>query len=182
MAAPGSRNTHVALTLIWIIAAMVAVTYAAVPLYRLYAKVTGYGGTKASAMAAPGAILKREVTVRFDSNASPNLPWVFKPLQIAETMHIGEVELARFHVQNNAKTPVTAVAAFNLAPFAAGPYFQKLHCFCFTKQTLGPGESKDFAVSYFIDPKMAADRQLDGVKTLTLSYTFFRRDDLAVDK
>jgi cytochrome c oxidase assembly protein subunit 11 len=179
---PGSRNTRVALYLIWSIAAIVAITYAAVPLYKLYAKLTAYGGTAASASAAPGTILARKMTLQFDSNAAPGLPWSFKPLQLAETLHVGEVQLARFRVQNNAKTAVTAVAAFNVAPFAAARYFQKLHCFCFTKQTLEPGESKDYAVSYFIDPKIAKDHDLDDLKTLTLSYTFFRRDDLAVDK
>jgi len=179
---PGSRNTRVALYLIWALAAMVAVTYAAVPVYKLYVRVTGYDGTGASARAAPNAILARKVTLSFDSNVAPDLPWSFKPLQASQTVHIGEIQLARFRVQNNAKTPVTATASFNIIPFASASYFRKLQCFCFAKQTLGPGETRDFAVSYFVDPKMAKDRGADHVKAMTLSYTFFRRDDLAVDK
>ncbi|MFZ1991765.1 MAG: cytochrome c oxidase assembly protein [Alphaproteobacteria bacterium] len=179
---PGSRNTRVALYLIWTLAAMVAITYAAVPVYKLYVKVTGYDGTGSSATIAPGTILSRKVTLTFDSNVAPGLPWSFKPLQPSQIMHIGEVELARFRVQNNAKTPVTGVASFNITPFESASYFRKIHCFCFTKQTLGPGETRDFAVSYFVDPKLDKDKAADDVKTMTLSYTFFRRDDLAVDK
>jgi len=179
---PGGRNTRVALYLIWTLAAMVAITYAAVPIYKLYVKLTGYDGTGSSATMAPGTILSRKVTLQFDSNVAPGLPWSFKPLQVSQTLHIGEIQLARFRVQNNANTPVTAVASFNIIPFESASYFRKIHCFCFTKQTLGPGETKDFAVSYFVDPKMAKDHAADEVKAMTLSYTFFRRDDLAVDK
>ena len=178
----GSRNTRIALYLLWTIAAMVAITYAAVPLYRLYVKVTGYDGTGSSATIAPGTILNRKVTLQFDSNVAPGLPWTFKPLQVSQSLHIGEVQLARFRVQNNAKVPVTAAASFNITPFESASYFRKIHCFCFTKQTLGPGESRDFAVSYFVDPQMAKDAAADDVKIMTLSYTLFRRDDLAVDK
>lgn len=166
----------------WMIAAMVVVTFAAVPLYKLYVKVTGYGGIAQSADAAPSAVLKRKVTVEFDSNTAPNLPWSFKPAQGSETIRIGAQGVARFHVQNNAKAPVAAVASFNIVPFAAAAYFETTQCFCFVKQTLAPGEAKDISVSYFVDPAFAKDGQLDGVKTLTLSYTFFRRDDLVVDK
>jgi len=179
---PGSRNTRIALMLIWTVAGMVALTYISVPLYKLYCKVTGYGGTTQSAAAAPGEILNRKMTVRFDSNAQPDLPWTFKPDQISQTVHIGEVALARYHIKNNASVPITASAAFNVAPPDIGKYFDKLYCFCFTAQTLQPGEEKELSVSYFIDPKLAQEHRLDSVKTTTLSYTFFRRDDLAVDK
>ena len=178
----GSRNTRLALYLIWTLAAMVAITYAAVPVYKLYVKVTGYDGTGSAAAAAPGAILARKVTLAFDSNVAPGLPWSFKPLQSTQIMHLGEVELARFRVQNNANRPITAVASFNILPFESASYFRKIQCFCFTKQTLAPGEARDFAVSYFVDPKMAKDHAADAVQAMTLSYTFFRRDDLAVDK
>lgn len=161
---------------------MVALTFAAVPLYRLYVKVTGYGGLKQSAAIAPGAILKRTMTVQFDSNVASGLPWTFKPLAASQTLRIGELGEARFRVQNNAKTPVTAAATFNVLPFEAASYFRKVQCFCYTAQTLAPGEARDFAVSYFIDPRIAKDRDLDRIKSLTLSYTFFRRDDLVVDK
>lgn len=179
---PGSRNTRVALYLIWTLVAMVAITYAAVPVYKLYVKVTGYDGTGSAATIAPGTVLPRKVTLQFDSNVAPGLPWTFKPLQVSQTLHIGEMQLARFRVQNRAKTPVTAVASFNIIPFESASYFRKVQCFCFTEQTLAPGETRDFAVSYFVDPKMAKDSAADDVKTMTLSYTFFRRDDLAVDK
>jgi cytochrome c oxidase assembly protein subunit 11 len=178
---PGSRNTRVALLLIWAVAGMVTLTYVAVPVYRLYRKVTGYNGTAQSASAVPGRILSREITVRFDSNTQPNLPWTFKPDQISQTIHIGEVALAHFHVRNNASIPITASAVFNVDPPDVGKYFNKISCFCYTAQTLLPGEEKDLSVSYFIDPKLAQQRRLDGVQTATLSYTFYRRDDLAVD-
>jgi cytochrome c oxidase assembly protein subunit 11 len=178
----GSRHTSIALYLIWGVAAMVALSYASVPLYRLYCQVTGYGGTTGRAVVAPGTILDRTVTVTFDSNAPPTLPWSFKPLQGAQTVHIGEIALARFRVKNTTDKPITASATFNVLPFEVGKYFKKLYCFCFTAQTLGPGEEKDLPVTYFVDPALAKVHDLDDVKTITLSYTFFRRDDLVVDK
>ena len=177
----GSRNTRIALICIWVAAAMVGAAYAAVPLYRIFCQVTGYGGTTQAALTAPGEILSREITVRFDSNTQPSLPWSFKPLQIAQKIHIGEVSLARFHVKNDSSVPVTASASFNVVPPDAGKYFNKLYCFCFTLQTLQPGEEKDLPVSFFVDPKIVKEHRLDSVKTITLSYTFFRRDDVPVD-
>jgi cytochrome c oxidase assembly protein subunit 11 len=177
----GSRNTRIALICIWVAAGMVGLSYAAVPLYRLFCRVTGYGGTTQAAEMAPGVILDREMTVRFDSNASPDLPWDFRPLQVSETVHVGEVSLARFHVKNDSSFPVTASASFNVLPVDAGKYFNKLYCFCFTLQTLAPGEEKDLPVSFFIDPKIAKERRFDDLKTITLSYTFFKRDDVPVD-
>ncbi len=113
------------------------ITFAAVPLYRLYVKATGYGGIGRSAAAMPGAVLKRKVTLEFDSNTSPDLPWTFKPVQGAETIRIGEVGRARFHVQNNAKTPLTAVASFNILPFAAAAYISNHQMLLLYRANLG---------------------------------------------
>jgi cytochrome c oxidase assembly protein subunit 11 len=179
---PVSKNTKIALICIWVAAGMVGLSYAAVPLYRMFCQVTGFDGTTKVAMAAPGRILDRKMTIRFDANTERGLPWNFKPEQISQEIRVGEVSLAHYRVRNNGSRPLTATATFNVTPLAAGQYFNKLACFCFELQTLAPGEERDMPVSYFIDPEIVNERGLDSLKTITLSYTFFRRDDVAVDK
>ena len=179
---PRKRNARVAAYLIWAVVATVGLTFAAVPVYWLYVKATRYGGIQHTPDARPAAVLRQRATVQFDSNTAPNLPWTFKPLQGTETLRIGQLGVAYFHVQNNASVPVAAVASFNIVPFSAAAYFKITKCFCFTKQTLAAGEGRDFSVTYFIDPAIAKDGDNDGINALTLSYTLFRRDDLVVDK
>lgn len=172
-----AQNHKTALIVVAVVFGMVGLSYASVPLYRLFCQVTGWGGTTQRAEAAPGEVLDRTVTVRFDATVSDGLPWRFKPEQFSQTLRIGEAGLAFYEAQNLTDRPVSGRATFNVTPAKAGVYFSKIECFCFTEQVLQPGEKVSMPVSYFVDPKLARDRNLDEVQTITLSYTFFRWDD-----
>jgi cytochrome c oxidase assembly protein subunit 11 len=167
----------VALSLAGLVAAMVGLSFAAVPLYRIFCQTTGYGGATQRAEVAPTDVLDRIVTVRFDANVNPNLPWSFAPEQRTMQVHVGESGLAFFKATNNSDKPVTGTAGFNVAPQAAGLYFTKVQCFCFTAQTLQPGESIEMPVSFFVDPKFVEDESTVNIPEITLSYTFYRSDD-----
>jgi cytochrome c oxidase assembly protein subunit 11 len=173
-------NLVTLLVLVGVVAGMGGLAYASVPLYRLFCQVTGYGGTTQRADdAAAGESVPvgdRVITVRFDSNVSPRLPWTFRPEQRAIDVRVGEEGLAFYSARNNADVPVTGQATFNVTPLKAGVYFVKVACFCFEEQTLAAGQRADMPVSFFIDPAIADDRNLDEVGTITLSYTFFRAD------
>jgi cytochrome c oxidase assembly protein subunit 11 len=151
---------------------MVGAAFAAVPLYKRFCQVTGYDGTVTRASARPTVILDKTVLVRFDTNVR-GLNWDFKPDQLSQTVNIGKTGLAFFHVTNHSNTPITGHAAYNVVPDVAGRYFHKLECFCFTDQTLQPGQSMDFPVVYFVDPAYATDPEAKDGKDITLSYTFF---------
>jgi cytochrome c oxidase assembly protein subunit 11 len=166
-------NARVAMVLVTVVAGMVGMSFAAVPLYRVFCQVTGYGGTTQRAEAAPGAAGDRIITVRFNADVAPNLPWAFQPEQREVKVRMGEEKLVFYAAWNRASVPVTGTATFNVTPVKAGPYFDKVQCFCFSEQRLEPGQRVDMPVSFFIDPKMAEDRNLDDVTTITLSYTFF---------
>jgi cytochrome c oxidase assembly protein subunit 11 len=155
------------------VAGMVAASFAAVPLYRMFCQVTGYGGTTRQAQAAPAVVGDRFVTVRFDANVGNGLGWSFRPLQRSLRVRLGEVAQATFLAENRTALPITGTATFNVTPDAAGAYFNKLDCFCFTEQSLAAGQSADLGVTFFVDPAYAGDEDLDGVTTITLSYTFF---------
>lgn len=178
---PRNRDTRLAVVLVSVAAAMVGLSYAAVPLYRIFCQATGIEGTTQRASAAPGAILVRKMTIRFDANTDPKLAWTFKPEQLGQQARIGEVMLARYHAKNLSNHTITASAAFNVSPEEAGRYFTKLACFCFRLQTLKPGEEVDMPVTYFVNPKIAQNRHLDDLSIITLSYTFYPRDDVKVD-
>lgn len=152
---------------------MLGMAYAAVPLYDLFCRVTGYGGTTSRADTAPLVVLDRTIKVRFAANTDRNMPWAFRPQQASQTVKVGETGLAFYQAHNPTSRTVHGTATFNVAPFKAGQYFQKIDCFCFTQQTLGPGEQVDMPVTYYIDPAIADDPALDGVREITLSYTFF---------
>ncbi|WP_300545792.1 cytochrome c oxidase assembly protein [Maricaulis sp.] len=173
---PQARNARVALFAGLTAVTMVGAAYAAVPLYNLFCKVTGYGGTTTVAMGEAGAILDREMTVLFDANTSRDLGWEFRPVQRSMTVRVGETALAYFTATNTSNRPVTGVATYNVAPFKAASYFSKLECFCFTEQTLDPGESVEMPVLFFVDPLIDEERRMDDVTTLTLSYTFFESE------
>ncbi len=171
------RNAFVAYAATGLVAVMVVMSYAAVPLYELFCQVTGYGGTtQASGNQAPGAISDREVTVTFDANVNRGLPWRFEPLQRNVRLKVGEHTLIYYRAVNTGDRPVTGVATFNVTPFKVGAYFDKIECFCFTEQTLAPGESIDMPVAFFVDPDIAKNRNLDDVTDIVLSYTFFPAD------
>ncbi|HUW80688.1 MAG TPA: cytochrome c oxidase assembly protein [Acidocella sp.] len=155
---------------------MVGLAYASVPLYRLFCQVTGFGGTTQRAEAAPQQILDRKITVAFDGNVNANLSWEFKPEQTSQTVRIGEQSLAFYKAHNTSNRTVTGTATFNVTPVQAGAYFSKIQCFCFTEQTLKPGQTVDMPVTYFVDPDIVNDPDMKSVDTITLSYTFYAVD------
>lgn len=173
----GDKKGLVALSLAALVAGMVGLSFAAVPLYRMFCQATGYGGTTQRAETAPTDVLDRMVTVRFDANVNPNLPWSFAPEQRTMQVHIGENALVFFKATNNSDKPVSGTAGFNVSPQAAGRYFTKVQCFCFTQQTLAPGQSIEMPVSFFVDPKFVEDESTENIPEITLSYTFYRSDD-----
>ena len=157
-----------------VIVGMGALTLAAVPLYRLFCQVTGYGGTTQVSDVAPETISDRVVTVRFNADVGRDLPWRFEPAQVAMDVRVGDVGVAYYTAENDSDATVVGSAIFNVTPHKAGPYFSKIACFCFDEQTLATGERVEMPVSFFIDPAILDDANLDEVKTITLSYTFFR--------
>jgi cytochrome c oxidase assembly protein subunit 11 len=171
------RNQKVFATCGVIVVSMVGMAYAAVPLYDLFCRVTGYGGTTQIAQYDATQILDREVTVRFSATNARGFPWEFEPLQREMTVRVGETALAFYRATNTTDRPVTGVASYNVSPFKMGPYFSKLECFCFTEQTLQPGQSMDMPVIFFVDPLMDEEGRLDDITTLTLSYTFWQAGD-----
>ncbi len=156
------------------VAAMVGVAYAAVPLYSMFCRVTGFGGTTQVSERAPQHALGRELTIRFDANVAPGLPWKFVPEQNAIKLRIGEVATVRYKVINEAARSITAQASYNVTPTTVGAYFDKINCFCFTEQTMMPGETREMTVVFYVDPKIVNDRDQDPLNTITLSYTFYR--------
>lgn len=156
-------------------AGMLGVGYASVPLYRLFCQVTGLNGTTGRAVAAPGGT-GRQITVAFDTNVSPKLAWSFKPELERETIDIGARDMAFFTATNRAATPVTGTATFNVSPAQAGKYFKKIQCFCFTQQTLKPGETARMPVIFYVDPAITRDPDTADIDTITLSYTFYRSE------
>lgn len=172
----GNANLLIAVACVVFVGAMVGAAYAAVPLYQIFCQVTGYGGTTSIATAPPVEPIDQTVTVRFDSNVQPDLPWTFKPLQRSVTARMGEVVEAKYVIENTSDRRTNATAVFNVTPFAAGPYFSKLDCFCFTEQALGPHESREVSVTYYVDPEMIEDNEAGRVHTITLSYTFYPAD------
>ncbi len=173
--ATARANLRVALSVAGVVVGMGALAFASAPLYRLFCQVTGFGGTTQRAQHAPAEIGERIMAVRFDANiGGANLPWDFAPLTRTVKVKVGGQQLVFYRAINRADYPVTASATFNVVPATAGRYFQKIACFCFTEQRLGPKESVEMGVSFFIDPEIAKDPAMRGVDTITLSYTFFR--------
>ncbi|MFQ5346872.1 MAG: cytochrome c oxidase assembly protein [Rhodothalassiaceae bacterium] len=148
----------------------------AVPLYRIFCQVTGYGGTTQEAKAAERTVLDRVMQIRFDGSVDPHLPWRFHPLQQVETVKVGETGMAYYEATNLSDRAITGGAVYNVTPHKAGLYFAKIQCFCFTEQTLAPGETVKMGVTYFVDPAIAEDPNMDGVSEITLSYTFYFRN------
>lgn len=155
------------------VAAMVGAAYASVPLYDWFCRTTGFAGTPLVSAKAPDHSLGRTVMVRFDSNVTPGLPWSFVPEQNTINVRIGDVVTVNYKVINRAARAITAQASYNVSPPQVGAYFNKINCFCFTEQTLKAGETREMAVVFYVDPKIAEDRDQDTLNTITLSYTFF---------
>lgn len=177
MGARARRNRRTALGLLGVVALMLGLTAASVPLYRLFCQVTGYGGTTQVATEAPGATGLPDITVRFNADISPELPWSFYPEVREVRLPIGETRTILYRAVNRSSQTVTGTATFNVTPDTAGRFFDKLQCFCFTEQTLEPGETVDLAVQFFVDPTILEDVDGRDIKTITLSYTFFRAKD-----
>ena len=152
---------------------MLGASFAAVPLYDLFCRVTGFGGTTQVAQSGPNAVLDRQVNVRFDANLGAGTPLEFRPLQQAEGLRVGQTGLAFYEVTNTSDQPFKAIASYNVTPHKAGPFFQKLECFCFIEQVFPPGETMRLPVVFFVDPRMDEEDNQDDVRTITLSYTFF---------
>lgn len=174
-----TNHTKALVLSLGIIFIMVMLVVFSVPLYRLFCAATGVGGTTNRAEYAPdqNKILDREITVLFNADVNGNLPWYFKPEQRKVKVKIGEEALIFYKAINKSDKPVTGVATFNVTPFKTAYYFNKVQCFCFTEQTLQPGEEVDMAVSFYIDPEFDKDEDVDEIKELTLSYTFFKSED-----
>jgi cytochrome c oxidase assembly protein subunit 11 len=172
---PGAtRNATVALVLGGLVIGMVGLAFAAVPLYRLFCQVTGFGGTTQVAESPPAEAVQRLIKVRFNADVNRDLPWRFWPEQREVVLRVGEPGLVFYGAENLSSEPVTGTATFNVTPLKAGQYFNKVQCFCFDEQKLAPGETARFGVSFFVDPAILQDRNLDEVTAITLSYTFFR--------
>lgn len=185
-AAPIRRsNTRIALMAAGFALAMLGLGFASVPLYRLFCQVTGFGGTTMRATESDAAIAARlaasagagTISVRFDASQDRGLPWRFSPAQSTQSVAIGQRQMAFYTARNNSDRPITGRASFNVEPARAGPYFNKIQCFCFTEQTLQPGEEVRMPVLYYIDPKAHDDPSMKDVEQITLSYTFHQAKD-----
>jgi cytochrome c oxidase assembly protein subunit 11 len=170
------RRGATALLLLAVVAGMVGLSFASVPLYRIFCSATGYEGTTERAARAPGKASDTLLTVRFDASTDPALGWRFQPPQPIR-VHPGEQYQVFFRAVNDEKVPVDGRAVYNVTPFKAGPYFDKIQCFCFSNQRLLPGQSADMGVVFFVDPRILSDPDTTDVKTITLSYTMFRAAD-----
>lgn len=168
---PGRKNL-IAVICVFTVMGMTGAAFAAVPLYKMFCQVTGFGGTTMKADVAPDTVLDKSVLVRFDTNVR-GLPMTFKAEQSTQRVRIGETGLAYFDVTNTSDKPIMVRASYNVSPEYTGPYFQKLQCFCFTDQTLAAGETRKFPMQYFIAPELATDREAKGARDITLSYTFY---------
>lgn len=170
------RNRRLALISFIGAAGMVGASYAAVPLYEIFCQVTGYGGTTQTAEVAPDKILDRKMTIRFNADVDRKLPWKFAAVQDRVEVRVGENALAFYHARNTSDRAVVGTATFNVTPLKAGQYFNKIECFCFTEQRLEAGGEVDMPVSFFVDPAIADDPNLNDVTEITLSYTFFQTE------
>lgn len=177
------KNKRVLLGVIGVVAAMVVLSFASVPLYNLFCRVTGFGGTTQVASAdTPVEVIDREITVKFNADISSDLPWEFKPEERQLSLKVGEQVKTAYSARNLVAKPTGGTAMFNVTPQKAGKYFQKIECFCFQEQILKPGERVSMPVLFYIDPAIAEDRNLDDVTTITLSYSFFQSDSEALEQ
>lgn len=176
MRLPRDPNRRVVAILASVVVTMGALAWAAVPFYTWFCQVTGYYGTTARAEKAPDEILERTIDIRFDGNTDPAMPWQFKPVVHKMTLRIGETGLAFYEAYNPTDRTIAGTAIFNVAPDAAGGYFTKIDCFCFTLQVLKPHERVEMPVSFFVDPEILDDADAKHLKSITLSYTFYETE------
>lgn len=176
------KNARLGLTVLAVVFGMVALSFASVPLYRLFCQVTGFGGTTQTAEALPTEILDRVVTVKFDGTTSRGMAWEFEPEQREIDVQLGQRGLTAYRAHNPLTTVSTGMATYNVTPLKAGKYFHKIQCFCFDQQVLQGGERVSMPVLFYIDPAMDEDPNMDDVNTITLSYTFFNADTEELDE
>ena len=170
-----TRITRTAILAVLFVCFMTGLAWASVPLYRLFCQATGLNGTTGRAQRAPGGV-NQQMVVAFDTNIAPNLPWRFRPEARTDTVDVGARDMAFFTATNTSNKPLTGTATFNVQPAQAGKYFTKIQCFCFTQQTLKPGETARMPVIFFVDPKILTDPDAADIQTITLSYTFYPVD------
>lgn len=175
------KNARLGLTILGIVVGMVALAYASVPLYDLFCRVTGFGGTTQIAKNLPDIILDRTVTIKFNANTDKNLPWRFKPEQREIDVKLGQRGITAYSAQNRLDTPTTGTAIYNVTPLKVGKYFQKIQCFCFDEQTLQASQKVSMPVLFFVDPAFNDDPNMNDVNTITLSYTFFKAESKELD-
>lgn len=170
-----NKNTKLAASLFSIVLGMLLLAYASVPLYRLFCSVTGYGGTTKEAITTPDKrkISKRIIRVEFNADTDPTLDWNFAPSVRGLNVHVGEQTLTSFTAHNRSDHDITGRAVYNVTPFKVGKYFSKIECFCFREQRLNAGQKVDMPVSFFIDPAILDDPEMNDIETITLSYSFF---------
>ena len=177
-----NRNKRTMLMAFAMALGMLGLGFAAVPLYDLFCRVTGFGGTTQVASEADADLAARMAasaggvtySIRFDANTARNMPWEFRPVQVTDTVAIGQRDMAFYTARNTSSVPITGTATFNVEPEQAGAYFNKIQCFCFTEQTLQPGQEIRMPVLYYVDPAALDDPNMEGVEQITLSYTFHR--------
>lgn len=174
-----SKNGLIAGALAVVVVGMVGLSFASVPLYQLFCKVTGFGGQPriATALEAAAGVSANTITVRFDANVNPEMPWLFRPEQRQVVVRAGEPTLAFYKAVNQSDRAITGTATYNVTPYKAAVYFSKIQCFCFTEQRLAAHQSADMPVQFFVDPEIFKDPNTRDVTTITLSYTFFRTED-----
>ncbi|SET66998.1 cytochrome c oxidase assembly protein [Paracoccus homiensis] len=167
-----SRNSRTVLALVGVVVTMGALAWAAVPFYSWFCRVTGFGGTTQVSTAAPDQVLDEVIRVRFDANIDKDVPWTFRPMQTKMDVRLGESAMAYYEAINNSDQTITGTASYNVAPEVSGYYFDKIECFCFTEQTLKPGERIEMPINFFVDPELIEDGDAAWVRDITLSYTF----------
>jgi len=170
-----TRNTRTALLALLGVCFMTGLGWASVPLYRMFCQATGLNGTTQRGTVAPGAV-DHQIRIDFDTNVAPHMPWTFEPEARSDTVAVGARDMAFFRATNTSDHAITGTATFNVTPAQAGKYFTKIQCFCFTQQTLKPGETARMPVIFFVDPKILTDPDASDVQTITLSYTFYPVD------
>ncbi|MFN3614211.1 MAG: cytochrome c oxidase assembly protein [Rubrimonas sp.] len=170
------KNLRTMTALCGVAAFMVGMSFAAVPLYDWFCRVTGFGGTTMVAESLPDRVLDRTIKVRFDAS-TVGIDWRFRPVQREMTVRLGEDGLAFYEATNTSDRPITGTASYNVTPFSTGGYFAKIECFCFTEQTLQPGETVQMPVAFFVDPDIVNDAEAGRVPVITLSYTFYETEE-----
>lgn len=175
------KNAKMLMTIMGVVVLMVGLSFASVPLYDMFCRVTGFGGTTMVSDKLPDEIKERTVKIHFDTNTSRNMNWDFKPEKYEETVKLGQQGLIAFVAKNNSRVPTAGTALYNVTPAKVGKYFQKIQCFCFAEQILSPGQEMQMPVLFYVDPKLDDDPTMEDVKTITLSYTFFPAESQELD-